>query len=512
MNAATDNVRFGGAKLQQSRRVVADATGRETVLRAKSYEVLTLLLSRPDTVVTKDELFEKIWNGAAVTEDTLVQCITEIRKAIGARGHEALKTITKVGYRLVPDAVAATTVLHNVGHPLPQLRQVHPRGIAVLPFTNLGGDDEQDFLAEGLAEDVITDLSTSPDLFVIARHSSFSYRHNNNNLDVIASELGVRYLVEGSIRKSGDRLRITARLIDAQASGSQVWAERFESAYKDMFDVQDEISKRVVEAILGHLSSAKRYERLRPRNLRAYEFCVRGRNLWTQSKSANQDAIVLFKQALALERDYGEAHWRLGLSYLFSWLQYQEPRDKYRRLSLDSIKNAKKLDANDPGAKWAHGFILEYENRWEEAREEFQTSIAMNPNDPDARSIFSDFLFLDGNAYGALESSAIAMGMNPQPVGWHVWLYGQAQIACGRYEEAIASLTMDVTYRSPSRRILAVALALAGRREEATLNAEAYLATDPNWKFGPWMATRPFQKPQDVKFWVDGYRLAGFSE
>lgn len=508
MNAATDNVRFGGAKLEQSRRVVADATGRETVLRAKSYEVLTLLLSRLDAVVTKDELFEKIWNGAAVTEDTLVQCITDIRKAIGARGHEALKTITKVGYRLVPDgAPVVTTVL-----PSTPIRTIHPRGIAVLPFANHSTDLDQDFLADGLAEDVITDLSRSADLFVIARNSSFYFKGKEQDHVQIASELGVRYLVEGSIRKSSDRLRITARLIDGQARGSQVWAERFETAYKDLFDVQDEISKRVVEAIFGHLSAAKRYERLRPSNLRAYEFCVRGRNLWTQSKSANQDAIVLFKQALALERDYGEAHWRLALSYLFSWLQYQEPRDKYRQLSLDSIQNAKKLDANDPGAKWAHGFILEYENRWEEAREEFQTSIALNPNDPDARSIFSDFLFLDGNAYGALESSAIAMRMNPQPVGWHVWLYGQAQIACGRYEEAIASLTMDVTYRSPSRRILAVALALAGRREEAKLEAEAYLATDPDWKFGPWMATRPFQKPQDVKFWVDGYRLAGFSE
>ena len=501
-------ITFGGARLDRRRRIVLDAAGRETVLRAKSFDVLEMLLDRPDEAVTKDELFNRVWNGVVVSEDTLVQCIAEIRKAIGEKGHEALKTVTKVGYRLVPDASMPLVT----PSPPPTVRSIHPRSIAVLPFTNLGGDHEQDFLVDGLVEDVITDLSGSSDLFVIARHSSFSFRGKSDNLGVIASDLGVRYLVEGSVRKSGERLRITARLVDAQANSSQIWAERFERAYADVFEIQDEITKCVVEAILGHVAFAKSSERLRPRNLGAYELCVRGRNLWTQSKSANQDAIVLFKQALELDENYAEAHWRLALSYLFSWLQYQEPVDEYRQLSLMSIANAKKLDQNDPGAKWAHGFILEYENRWEEARDEFQTSIALNPNDPDARSIYSDFLFLDGNANAALETSAVAMRMNPHPVGWHIWLHGQALIASGKYEQAIESLTMEVTYRTPSRRILAVVLALVGRHEEAKLEVNAYLATDPTWRFGAWMATRPFQKLEDIKFWNDAYRLAGFPE
>jgi adenylate cyclase len=195
----TDTLSFGGARLDQARRVVADATGRETVLRAKSYDVLVLLLNRPDTVVTKDELFEKVWNGAAVSEDTLVQCITEIRKAIGQSGHEALKTITKVGYRLVFDVVSPATTQQTTAH----VRPIHPRGVAVLPFANLSVDQEQDFLADGLAEDIITALSGSADLFVIARHSSFSFRGKIDDLGSVASELGVRYIVEGRLSGVG---------------------------------------------------------------------------------------------------------------------------------------------------------------------------------------------------------------------------------------------------------------------------------------------------------------------
>lgn len=244
---------------------------------------------------------------------------------------------------------------------------------------------------------------------------------------------------------------------------------------------------------------------------RAYDMCVRGRNLWTQSRAANNEGIGLFRQALALEPGYAEAHWRLALSHLFCWLQYGEPMEANHELSLSAVASAIRLDPHDSGARWANGFILAYDRRWEDARREFQISIAMNPNDADARSIYSDFLFLDGKAEEALESAAMAMRLNPFPPGWHIWLFGQALIACGKFDEAVAILSKEVTYRSSSRRILAVALALSGRKEEALYEAQSYLATDPGWRYGPWMATRPFQNSQDIDFWNRAYEMAGFA-
>jgi adenylate cyclase len=390
-------------------------------------------------------------------------------------------------------------------------RHVPAASIAVLPFSSLSGDEEQEHFADGLTEDIITDLSSRPGLFVIARNSCFAYKGRAQDVRQIAYDLGVKYILEGSVRKSAQRVRINVQLNDA-AEGNQVWAERFDRELTSIFDVQDELTERVVEAAVGKLGPQTRIERPRPGNLRAYDLCVRGRNLWTQSKAANEDASSLFSQALALEPNYAEAHWRLALSQLFCWLQYGEDQVVLRPAALASAQRAVALDPKDAGARWALGFILSYEGHWEDARREILASIEMNPNDADARSILSDFLFLDGKPVESLEAAAISMRLDPHPPGWLYWLMGQAQIANGQYEQAVATLSRPETYRTLSRRVLAVALALLGRRDEAKQEVGMYLASDPGWTFGPWLATRPFQKTEDIAFWRDAYLMAGFRE
>ena len=406
------------------------------------------------------------------------------------------------------------TALANLGASVPAKLTAAPanNSIAVLPFVDMSGESGHEHFTDGLTEDIITDLSNVPGFFVIARNSVFAYKGKPTDVRQIAHDLGVKYILEGSARRAGQRLRINVQLIDASEGGNHVWAERFDRDLSDIFEVQDEVTRRIVEAITGRLNTNSSSDRSRPKNILAYDLCVRSRNLWTQSKVANHEAMSLLQQALLLEPSYAEAHWRLSLSQGFCWLQYGEDREVFRRLALASAEKAIELDPHDSSAHWTLGYILTYDGRWEEARKKFQISIAMNPNDADARAIYADFLYLDGKNPEALETAAIALRLNPRPPGWHIWMLGQAQIGCGKYVEAVQTLTQEETYRTASRRILAVALALLGRKDEAKHEVASYIAGDPNWSYKFWMETRPFQRQEDIQFWDDAYRLAGFLE
>ena len=406
------------------------------------------------------------------------------------------------------------TALASLGSSVPARLTAAPSNgsIAVLPFVDMSGEAGYEHFTDGLTEDIITDLSNVPGFFVIARNSVFAYKGKPTDVRQIAHDLGVKYILEGSARRAGQRLRINVQLIDANEGGNHIWAERFDRELADIFAVQDEVTKRIVEAISGRLEIKHSPDRQRPKNLLAYDLCVRSRNLWTQSKEANQEAISLLEQALMLEPNYAEAHWRLGISQFSCWLQYGVDLESSVPTALASTQKALAIDPHDSSAHWALAFILTYQGRLEEARKLLQISIAMNPNDADARSIYSDFLHLDGKPQEALESAAMALRLNPRPPGWHLWMLGQAQIVCRQYDEAVLTLTREETYRTSSRRILAVALALLGRKNEATHEVASYLASDPKWSYKYWMDTRPFQRQEDVEFWRDAYRLAGFPD
>ncbi len=501
---------------------VSDGSGNKTSLRAQSLAVLRELHDRAGSLVSKEELLEKIWQGVSVTDDSLVQCIAELRRALKDENHTVIKTLPKRGYIFemkssvaLHYAKAASTYATTSGSTELGIEAIEAearsQSIAVLPFVNMSGDAEQEYFTDGLTEDVITDLSNTPGLFVIARNSCFAYKDKARDIRQIALDLGVRYIVEGSVRKAAQRLRITIQLNDAEA-GKQVWAERFDREIADIFVLQDEVTAKIVKTVTGKLAENVGNERYRPTSMLAYDLCVRARNLWTQSREANQEAVNLLQQALSLEPNYVEALWRIGLSQLFCWLQYGQDEDYVRAESIRCGELAVRLDPNDAGAKWALAFILAYERRWEEARKLFQESISINPNDPDAHSIYSDFLFLDGEHEASLVEARAALRLNPHPPGWHLWLLGQAQIASGEYGEAVETLSREGTYRTVSRRILAVALALEGRDQEAKHEVRSYLANDSGWSFKRWIATRPFQKQADIEFWENAYRRAGLPE
>jgi TolB-like protein len=385
--------------------------------------------------------------------------------------------------------------------------------IAILPFVNMSGSPEQEFFTDGLTEDIITDISNVPGFFVIARNSVFAYKGKPTDVRQIARDLGVRYVLEGSARRAAQRLRINVQLIYAAGGGAHVFAERFDREIVEIFTVQDEITRRVVETITGRLVSGPIVERRRPTNIEAYGLCVSSRSLIFQSKSGNREARALLERAIALEPDYCEAHWRLADSLAASWIVWSEPQEPNRRNALTHAFRAVSLDPKDASAYAILGSILTYESRWGEAEVHLNTALRLNPNDAETLVKFSDFKYLSGKPLEAIECVTTALRLNPHPPGYYYWYLGQAQVAAGKYEEAVSTLKREQTYRTTSRRDLCVALVKLGRVSEAREEAKLFMLSDPDWRISTtFEGEAVFKNPEDKQFWVDAYRLAGLPE
>lgn len=381
--------------------------------------------------------------------------------------------------------------------------------IAVLPFVNMSTDSEQEYFVDGLTEDLITDLSRNAGLFVIARNSTFAYKGKAFNARTIARDLGVRYLLEGSARRSSGRVRINVQLIDS-VEGGHVWAERFDRGLDDIFAVQDEVTAKIVEALVGRLMAPP--PRNRPKNLEAYDLCVRARILTEHSPQATREAYLLLQKAIAIDPDYAEAHRWLALNRLTAWLTWGESMEPNRRTAMATAEKAVALDPNNAGCRWIFAVVLAYENRWSESDEEFSAALKLDPNNADAWAYLSDMSYLCGRVTEGLEQIQKAFRLNPRPASWYYWILGQAQYAARQYESAVATLRNEDTYRTGSRRILAASLAQLGRLEEARQEAEMFMVSNPHFTISHWASTQPFRDEAMRAHFVDGYLKAGLPE
>ena len=476
--------------------------GEVVVIGQRAAAILARLLEANGEVVSKDDLFAAAWPGQIVEESNLSVQIAALRKALAqnAMGEDWIMTAQRLGYRFASESASAPR----------QAAAKAPPAIAVLPFANSSGEPGQDYFADGLTEDIITDLSNVPGFRVIARNSTLVYKGKPTDVRDIARDLNVTHIVEGSLRKSAERIRVNVQLVDA-ASGTHIWAERFDRKLADVFALQDEVARRIVVAISGKISGED-FLRSRPKSLEAYELCLRCRYMISQSKEANSEAQRFLLRAIELEPDYAEPHRRLAQSYCHQWLHYGGEPSEYRNRSLIEAERAAELDPQDSGAYWVLAFIQAYERQLAQAHANFKKAIRLNPNDADARAMFGDFLLMEGKPQEAIETVHEGLRLNPRPAGWYYWNLGQALVQLGRYEEAVEVLSRDETYRSASRRVLAVALSKQGRSEEARTEAELFLATYPATRTSVWKATRPFRRPEDLKFWVDAFKEVGLPD
>jgi TolB-like protein/class 3 adenylate cyclase len=399
--------------------------------------------------------------------------------------------------------------LASVGHSLPDKLIAPPatRSIAVLPFVNMSGDEKQDFFTDGLTEDIITDMSNVPGFFVIARNSTFAYKGKPTDVRQIARDLGVKYILEGSARRSDKRLRVNVQLINAAEGGNHVWAERFDREISDIFELQDEITRRVVEAITGKIGTTNIFSRSRPSSLKAYDLCVRSRDKWNKSKSENIEARADLERAVALDPNYCEAHSNLAMSLLSGWMIWGEPEIPDRANAMLHAQRAVEIDSEDSHAHRVLGAVHVYERNWEEAKSQLDAAIRLNPNNADAVAWMAELHMSLGRPQEALVACAEALRLNPRPPGWYFWIMGGVQISCGQYAEAIATLSRDETYGTGSREFLVAALALGGRVSEAREEARIFLASNPNWSANVVFAT--FASTSSAQLFGNGWRLAG---
>jgi TolB-like protein len=504
-------VRFGPFCLDFERRELLrdDAV---VALGSRAVDVLCALVAAKGDLVTKDELMDLVWPGLTVEENNLQVQISALRKALetGKRGQSYIVTVPSRGYRFIGLTASPGPRLSDARSDKDREPPDKP-SIAVLPFENLGGDPEQEYFADGLAEDLITDLSQVTGLFVIARNSSFAYRGKSVDVRTIARSLGVRYVLEGSARRAAGRVRINVQLIDAIDSGL-LWAERFDRSLDDVFKVQDEVTAKIVEALVGRLRAMQLPERKKPRNLEAYDLCLRGRALFLQSPQAAREARLMFERAIALDAEFAEPHRWLAFSLSTAWLLMGEPKEPNHRLAFAAVQKALALDPNDAGTRWVHGILLTHDRRWAEAEAEFAISLKLDPNNADAWAMFSELMVCSGRATEALADIQKALRLNPHPPGWYYWFLGQAQYLDRQYDRAVQSLRREETYRSPSRRTLAASLAQLGRLDEARQEAEMFMGSNPHFTIRGWIQSQGFRDEAALQHFIDGYRKAGLPE
>jgi len=379
--------------------------------------------------------------------------------------------------------------------------------VAVLPFDNMSPDAEQAYFADGLAEDLITDLSKVPGLFVIARNSSFAYRGRALDVRQIARELGVRFVIEGSVRRAAGRLRISAQLIDA-TSGNHLWADRFDRELADVFAIQDEVAGRIVEALAGLLPAAPPLPKRRGTSIEAYDLFVRGRAMATQTPQSCKASRPLLQQAIALDPDFAAAHAWLALSHHFGWIYCGEPVT-HRDLARAAARRAVALDPENADARIILGYLRAYDGSLDEGVAEFEAGLRLNPNHAEGWALLADLRVFEGRAEEAIDCAKTAFRLNPHPPFDYYWLYGWALYGAGRYAEAVDMLRHRGAGGPGNGRVLAAALARLGRLEEAQEEARRFLLESPGFSAAAWAATQPFRRAADRNHFIEGYKLAG---
>lgn len=390
--------------------------------------------------------------------------------------------------------------------------------IAVLPFTNLSGDPEQDYFSDGITEDIITELSRFRTLFVIARNSSFTFKGKAIKAQDVGRELGVAYLVEGSVRKADSRVRVTVQLVKS-VSGENLWAQRYDRQLKDVFSIQDEITQTIAATIGGHLEAEDRLRASQARHphLTAYDCVLRAQCLYHQiSRIANAEARPLLEQAIELDPSNARAYVILAAIHRMDYMQgwTRNPQRSLDR-ALEFAQKALSLGDTDSLAHAALGEILASQGRFSEAKGHLEKALSLNPNDVEAAAIYGSIV---GGERG-LERLGFAERLDPCSFVWIPWVKGAILFELRRYDEAIASFVKVNSRITSVRGWLAASFAQAGRLDEARAALQEFLkaarddlARIPDnaeeWRFY-WQREAQYEHEEDFQHLCEGLRKAG---
>ena len=490
-------------------------------------DLLIHLVENRERVVSKDDLIASVWNGRIVSESTLTSRITAARQAIGDSGENQrlIRTIARKGIRFVGEVTQGSrsvdTVAKEASVVLPH-GSLAPRlpekpSIAVLPFTNMSGDSEQEYFSDGITEDIINALSRLRWFFVIARNSTFVYKGQAADVRQVGRDLGVRYVLEGSVRKSGQRIRISAQLLDANTS-NQIWSERYDRELTDIFALQDEITASVTSAIEPKLLAAEgsRSEARSTSDLDAWDMVARALSqFWKLTAADSTNAIGILRQAVERYPNYAPAHSMLAFALFASgyvgWISADTERDHATKLA----QHAAALDDSDPWAHMALGYQAFTGRRTEEAVRHFKAALDLNPNFAAAEGSIGFALALNGQSEEAIHRFDQAIRMSPRDPFNSFFYVGiaVAHYLAKHYTEA-AKWAQQATQLRPgyigAYRILAASLAQADQVEDAKEAMEKLRQLAPNISLQTTRESVPYTVGP-LEHFIEGLRKAGLT-
>ncbi len=386
--------------------------------------------------------------------------------------------------------------------------------IAVLPFTNISGDPEQEYFSDGMTEDLTTDLSKLSGLFVIARNSAFVYKGKAVDVGEVQRKLGVRYVLEGSVRKVSDQVRITAQLVDA-STGGHLWSERYDRPLQEIFALQDEIRQKIVTALRVKLTKdeQERFRQAPTNNLEAYDYFLRGQEpFWRGTKEANAQARQMLEKAVALDPQYAGAYAMLGNTYFIEWFNQwsQDPQTLERAFEL--AQRAVTLDDALPLAHGVLGGVYQVKNQHDQAIAEGERAVVLDPNNAESYARPALILGPAGRAEEAIEVAKKAMRLNPHYPPFYIYALGSAYHQAWQNEEAIATMKRYLVY-NPNvfipHLVLTCSYSDLGRYEEARAAATEVLRLSPNFTTEVWKKNQWTKDPAQLERHINNLRKAG---
>jgi TolB-like protein len=503
--------------------------GNAVSITPQTFDLLDYLIRNRERVVSKDDLIGVVWNGRIVSDAALTTRINGARSAIGDTGEEQrlIKTLPRKGFRfvgVVREEQASTSVA-AADAPIeprkPSLALPDKPSIAVLPFQNLSADPEQEYFADGVVEDITMALSLFRWLFVIARNSSFTYKGRPVDVKQVSRELGVRYVLEGSVRKAGSRIRIAGQLIDGE-TGANLWAGRFDGALENIFDLQDHVTSSVVGAIAPMLQreEIKRARRKPTENLGAYDYYLRGlasARRWT--RDANNEALQLFRRAIQLDPGLACAYGMAGWCYI---------QRKARRWMIDQVQESSEatrlawkavhLGADDPVALCMGAYVLAFiTHEFDDAIAFVDRGLAINPNSALAWNLGAWIRIFRGEPDLAIDYAARAMRLSPLDPSLYTVNGALAYIHffAGHYD--MASSSAEKSLRDNPDFLLAICVfaasnALAGRLAPARKGIARARECNSDLRISNLGDLAPFRRAEDMAHVIKGLRKAGLPE
>jgi TolB-like protein/Tfp pilus assembly protein PilF len=501
---------------------------RLVAVEPQVFDLLVYLLENRDRVVSKDDLINSVWGGRIVSDSTLTTRINAARRVVRDSGEKQklIRTVARKGLRFagvvqVQAEGEGASAPGQTGEEMrdrswPALPLPDRPAIAVLPFTNMTGDPGQEYFSDGISEDIITALSKLRWFFVIARNSSFIYKGKSVHMKQVARELGVGYVVEGSVRRGGERVRITAQLNDA-ATGSHLWAERYDRELADVFAVQDEITQAIVAAIEPQIYAAENFHASRkpPDSMDAWDLVMRALSyFWRVTRQDNVVAQALLEKALAIDPNYGQALGVLATSHCFcahmGWEDIATIAPTAERAALAAIV----ADNEDPWAHLALGCVQLYLRRFDDSVAAFETALRLNPNFSLAQGYYGLTLSYCGRWEEGVLAAERALRLSPRdPLSaTYCGIAGYAQFVGRNYDEAMRLARHGIRQRPDfvgAHRVLTAAAGMAGQRNAAAAALDELRRVQPNISLAWIISQIPTKQDAEREHYLEGFRRAG---